>query len=178
MPSYTTKEDIDDAVRLRHPEWLAKYITDDQIPKEVRQHLAEIIEGLFTGRIKLPRGRVPQRDLWYQKKVIAEQVWRVKKSNGYAKIGSAIDHVAKELKCSPRKVWNCWRGFKPAAYEEALEMKLQELHFDTMSDSYYETRAESALEWLKETEGDREFSDEEIEAAAQKLDEDYDWDDY
>jgi hypothetical protein len=39
-------------------------------------------------------------------------------------------------------------------------------------------RAESALEWLKENEGDREFSDEEIEAAAQKLDEDYDWDDY
>ena len=56
MPSYTTKEDIDDAVRLRHPEWLAKYITDDQIPKEVRQHLAEIIEGLFTGRIKPAAG--------------------------------------------------------------------------------------------------------------------------
>jgi hypothetical protein len=175
MPSYTTKEDIDDAVRLRHPEWLAKYITDDQLPKEVRQHLAEIIEGLFTGRIKLPRGRVPQRDLWYQKKVIAEQVWRVKKSNGYAKIGSAIDHVAKELKCSPRKVWNFWRGFNPIAYEE----KLSDMHYDALRDEALEARAESALEWLKENEGDRGFSDEEIEAADQKLDEDLrDWDDY
>jgi hypothetical protein len=51
------------------------------------------------------------------------------------------------------------------------------MHYDAIMDEALEARAgaraESALEWLKENEGDRE-----IEAAAQKLDEDYDWDDY
>jgi hypothetical protein len=34
----------------------------------------------------------------------------------------------------------------------------------------YEARAEAAIEWLKESEGDREFTDEEIQDAANELD--------
>ena len=50
---------------------------------------------------------------------------------------------------------------------------------DAMLDAAYEARSETALEWLKESEGDREFTDEEIEDAAHELDQaSHDLDDY
>ena len=51
------------------------------------------------------------------------------------------------------------------------ELREEELLFDAMVDAAYEARWNDAVEWLKEHEGDREFTDEEIETAAEGLDE-------
>ena len=67
-------------------------------------------------------------------------------------------------------MWGCWKIFDPAGYEHQRE----EAAFEYMLDAANEARAEAALEWLKENEGDREFTDEEIADAAYELDQE-DW---
>jgi hypothetical protein len=150
-----TKEFIDDALGQRDIVALTNLIRDQDLPPEVQQHLADTIHGLLTKKIKWPRRRPPKKGLYRQKQEIAERVWRTMKSNGWKKIGSAIEHIASEEKCSPRTVWECWKVFDPDAYEYRRE----KAEFDFMMDVANEARAEAALEWLKENEGDREFAE-------------------
>jgi hypothetical protein len=166
MPKWTTKAFIDDALGARDIVVLTNLIRDEELPPEVRQHLSNTIHGLLTGSLKFPRRRPPKKGLYWEKQKIAEKVWRAKKYNGWKKISSAVDHVAAELKCSPKKVWECWRIFDPIRYE----LQQEKNEFDFLMNAAYEARAEAAIEWLKESEGDREFTDEEIQDAANELD--------
>jgi hypothetical protein len=127
----------------------------------------------LSGTIKFPRRRPPKRGLYWEKQALAERVWEAKKANGWKKISSAIELVAGEEKCSPRTIWDCWKVFDPAGYE----IRREEAAFDAMLDAANEARAEAALEWLKENEGDCEFTDEEIADAAHELDQE-DWRDH
>jgi hypothetical protein len=142
--------------------------------------LAHTISGLLTRRIKFPKRRPPKIGLRWKRQLIAERVWETKRSKGWKKIDSAINHVAEEFKLSPSTVWKCWSDFgNPAGYE----LKLEKLQYDAMITEAYdlanEARREAAIESLKETKGNREFTDEEIETAANELVEwapDYDYD--
>jgi hypothetical protein len=81
----------------------------------------------------------------------------------------AVAAVAKELKCSQTKVWNAWTGFDPWGYE----LRQEKYAYDAMCDAAYEYRCEVALKSLQEEYGNKlEFTDKEIEARAQELDED------
>ena len=75
--------------------------------------------------------------------------------------------AATEFDCSVRKVEKCYN-----IHRKALEHYQREKdEHDFLIDEYYETRREAAIESLKEEHGDREFTDEEIEAEAEELDE-------
>jgi hypothetical protein len=160
---------IDDAVCNRDAETLTAFIRAGDLAPEVRSHLADVLKGLLTGQIKFPKKRPPKRELRSERQEIAEWVWELKKSKVYPKVENIVDYVAKELGCSTGKVWACWRGFNPAHYEDKLEQR----QYDAMLDEAREALAKAAVEWLKENEGDREFTDEEIEDAAQHLSEEW-----
>ena len=169
MASWVTKAFINDALAARDAVALANLIGDGELAPEVREHLADIIVGLLTGKIKFTKRRPPKRGLHWQKQNIAEAVWNAKKRNGWKKISSAISYVAKELKLSERTVWGCWKVFDAFRYE----IRREKIELDAMLDDGHTARWEAAVEWLTETEGaDRQFTDEEIEAAAERLDED------
>jgi hypothetical protein len=166
VPKWTTKEFIDDALGARNIVALTNLICDDDLPPEVRKHLANIIHGLLSGTIKFPRRRPPKRGLYWDKHTLAVRVWNAKKANGWKKISSAIEQVASEEKCSPRTIWDCWKVFDPAGYE----FQLERVEFDFMMDAGMDERREAAIELLKEEHGEREFTDEEIADAAYEVD--------
>jgi hypothetical protein len=161
-----TKEFINDALGQRDIVALTNLIRDQDLPPEVRQHLADTIHGLLTKKIKWPRRRPPKKGLYSEKRQVAERVWNLKKARGWQKVSSAISHVAKELKLSERTVWGCWKVFDPAGYEYLLKR----VEFDFMMDAGMDERREAAIELLKEEHGEREFTDEEIEDAAYEVD--------
>jgi hypothetical protein len=174
MADWGTKS-IDTAVANRDVETLADLVRADYLSPEARSHLADVLKGLFTGRVKFPKRRPPKRGRFSESRRIAERVWETKKTKRYSKIENAIDDVAEQLGCSAGKVWTCWRDFDPARYEH---QKADDAYW-AMYDAAMEYRAEAALESLQREFGNRaEFSDEEIETAAQEMDEAYrDYDD-
>ena len=104
------KDWIDGAVRDRNIAGLTDLIrTADTLRPETREHLAAVIEGLLTKKIKFPN-RKPKQDLEEKRGAIAERVWEVKKTKGW-KLRSVVDSVAKEMRCSPRTVWAAWDEF-------------------------------------------------------------------
>ena len=105
---------------------LTNLICDDDLPPDVRDHLRQVLSGLLSGGIKFPRRRPPKKGLYGEKQSIALKVWRAKKENGWKKITSAVDHVAKELGRSPKTVWECWRVFDPVGYE----LRREKVEFD------------------------------------------------
>jgi hypothetical protein len=173
MPKWTTKEFVDEAYGNRDVVALANMVRDEELPAEVKQHLSSVILGHLSGTTNFPKRRPPKKGLYWEKRSIAERVWRAKKANGWKKIGSAVDHVAQELRCSSKTVWNAWKVFDPVAYE----LKQEELLFDALLDAANEARWESAIESLKAEHGEREFTDEEIADAAYEIDQ-QDWRDH
>jgi hypothetical protein len=183
---WLTTESIDRAVRERDVEWLANLIHQgDDLTPEVRKYLAGVIADLLKGKRKFPRHRPKKKGLIWEKHKIQVKIWEAIKSQGkplpmrYANGKSvlirgqhslkvAVAAVAKELKCSQTTVWNAWAGFDPWGYE----LQQEKYAYDAMMDSYYEFRADTALESLQREFGNRaEFTDEEIEARAEELDE-------
>ena len=162
---WATAAKIDSAVAERDVEYLAHIIGDEDVPADVRQHLAKVIRDILTGAIAFPRKRPKKKGLNWEKERLAEQVWNIKKSKGWKKISSAVEYVAKEKGCSPRTVWKCWAGFNPVRYE----IKREEALYDAMYSDAMEASREAAMEYLTETEGAREFSNEEIADAEHEL---------
>jgi hypothetical protein len=115
----------------------------------------------------------PKKGLYREKREVAERVWNLKKARGWKKVGSAIEHVAKEMRRSERYVWGCWKIFDPVRHEYQLE----EAEFDAILDAARDARWEATIESLKEEHGEREFTDEEIADAAHELDQ-KGWPDY
>jgi len=168
------ESNIDHAVLERDAELLANLIITEDVNQETKEHLANVIFGLLTGKIKFPRGRPKKKFAEQEREQIAERVLETKKRKGWRKISSAIDEVAKELGLSKKTVWDCWSRFDVIRYE----IRQENYDFDAMLDAHYEQRWEDAKGYLTEKEGARDFTDEEIEAAAQFLDDDRDHDDY
>ena len=77
------KDWIDKAVRDRDVAWLTDLIRRaDTLRPEIREHLAAVMEGLLTKKIKFPN-RKPKQDLEEKRQAIAERVWEVKKTKGW-----------------------------------------------------------------------------------------------
>jgi hypothetical protein len=107
------KDLIDEAVRDRDVALLTHLIRRaDTLRPEIREHLAAVIEGLLTKKIKFPN-RKPKQDLEEKRLAIAVRVREVKKTKGW-KLRSVVDSVAKEMRCSPRTVWSAWDEFGSA----------------------------------------------------------------
>jgi hypothetical protein len=107
------RDGIDQAIRTHDVALLAELIrTANTLTPEARDHLAAVIEGLLTKKIKFPN-RKPKQDLEEKRQAIAEHVWRVKKTSGW-KLRSVVDSVATEKKCSPQTVWAAWGIYGPA----------------------------------------------------------------
>jgi hypothetical protein len=68
VPRWTTKGFIDDALGQRDIVALTNLICDQDLPPEVRQHLADTIHGLLTKKIKWPRRRPPKKGLYWEKR--------------------------------------------------------------------------------------------------------------
>ena len=132
----------------------------------------------------MARGRPKKEGLWAEKDRIRVKVWEVLKSQGYNlpielaggksrlrrgqhSVKVAVAAVAKELKCSETTVWNAWAGFDPLSYEWGREKRQSDFEWDI----HYEYRREAALESLQREFGNRaDFSNEEVEARAQDMD--------
>jgi hypothetical protein len=168
------KSRIDAAVSERDPEFLANLICAEDLSSEVKEHLATTVFELLSSKIKFPRRRPKKRSLDWERRQVGERVWETKKRKAFKKISSAVADVAKDLGLSQKTVWKCWSAFDVLGYE----LRREKLEHDAMIELAYEARWEAAVESLREEHGDREFTDEEIEAEAKVLDEalrDYDY---
>ena len=192
---WITKELIDGYVRDRDVIALCQLIQNAaELTPEVREYLAGAIGDLLTGKRRFPRRRPKKTGLWYEKQRIQVKLWEALKSQGNKlpinladgksclirgkhSIKRAVADVAKELKCSETTVWAAWSGFDPLSYEWGREKH----QLDAEWDRAMELRAELAPESLQREFGNKaEFSDEEVEARAKELDEDWrsDYDDW
>jgi hypothetical protein len=92
------------------------------------------------------------------------------KSGNFAKIDSAVQEVAKQRRISPTTVWKCWSQFDTASYQ----IQHEKAEFDFLCDMAYETGRETAIGSLRKEHGpDKEFTDEEIDAEAERLAEEW-----
>jgi hypothetical protein len=164
---YASKRGIDRAVSDRDLAYLTDLIRDPDMLPELREQLADAILGLLTGQTKRPAHRPKREATIRETEGIGERVWRLRRFEGWKKVTSAVKRVSEELGCSEKKVWNAWRDFDLLKHE----MHHEKASFDAMLNAAHEARLEEAAAWLAENEGAREFSDEEVEAAAKQLDE-------
>ena len=156
---------IDRALNERDFAYLADLIRKSDLSPKVRDHLANVVLGLLTGKIKLPAHRPNKAETAEEPKQIAKMVLQVHKwHRGWEKLSAAIKQVAQRKGCSESKVWNALRNHRLLA-----ELHLDNAEYDTMVDAAYMANREAAIESLKQEYGDREFSDEEVEAALEEL---------
>jgi hypothetical protein len=131
---------IDKAVRERNVAFLTDLIRRNSLAPEIREHLAAVIEGLLTKKIKFPN-RKPKQDSEEKHQVLAERVWEVKKTTGW-KLRSVVDSVAKERRCSPKTVWSAWAVFGPAL--EAGEVLREKYDTDALVEAVMRVGPEGA----------------------------------
>ena len=164
-PPYLTKEDVDSLVAERNIDGLVLTLRKESTSPEVKDYLVEVLSKLLKGEITFPRRRPPNRLLGWEHKDIAKRVVSLNRYHGWDKIGAAVKQTSAEFNCSEPKVWKCLKEFRGL-----IVYQMEEDEYGAMIDAAYEARWEAALESLKETHGDRKFSDEEVEAEAEELD--------
>jgi len=180
MSDTVTKFDLDRALKQRDLVFLSDQISNENLSPEVRSHLAGIIRGLLTGEIKFPKHR-PQaknKNTWK----IALRVFELRRS-GWNKLSGAVEQASVEFKCSTTKVWGCLRELRKVLREVERRNAFEELRWydDWLEEEREERRREEECqeeerreeEWreqwneaeayLIETEGQRDFTDKEIE---------------
>jgi hypothetical protein len=156
---------IDRALNERNFAYLADLIRKSDPSPKVRDHLATVVLGLLTGKIKLPAHRPKRAETAEEAKQIPKMVLQVHKwHRGWEKLSAAVKQVAQRKGCSESKVWNALRNHRLLA-----ELHLDKVEYDTMVDAAYTANREAVIESLKQEYGDREFSDEEVEAAVEEL---------
>ena len=87
--------------------------------QNARSHLAGIIRGLLTGKIKIPNHR-PQQARPKRTLENRAQDFELKR-NGWSKTTAAVKQAAQEFQCKDSKVWACLREFKRTLREIEAE---------------------------------------------------------
>jgi hypothetical protein len=182
MSDPVTKSDLDRALKQRDLIFLSDQISNENLNPEVRSHLGGIIRGLLRGEIKFPKHR-PQaknKNTWK----IALRVFELRRS-GWHKMNAAVEQASTEFKCSTTKVWGCLRELRRVFREIDRWHAYEELRWydDWLEEEKEERRREEERqeeerreeEWLEqwneaeayliETEGEKDFTDKEIEDA-------------
>ena len=122
-------------------------------------------KGVLTRKIKFPPHRPKRLQTYSQAVEIGNRVHELKCETGEE---SRTRWSPPNSSCSISKVEQVY-----AAHKNALkEYQREKYEYDFLLDMAHEARAEAALEYLKEEHGEREYTDEEIESAAQYLDDD------
>jgi hypothetical protein len=62
MADHVDKFDLDRALKERDLDFLSDQICNETLSQETRSHLAQIIRGLLTGKIKFPKRRPPAKN--------------------------------------------------------------------------------------------------------------------
>lgn len=162
---------IDRALDERNFAYLSELIARQDLAADVRAHLANVVLGLLTGKIKFPPHRRKSPRTLSDQLEIGNRVYQLKWQG--VKKPTAI--AADEFQCSISKVEQCCKVHRAALKHYGDEKRRD----DYLWEMHYETRADAALECLKEEHGEREFSDDEIEGKAKELDEAWaNFDDY
>jgi hypothetical protein len=156
-------ERIDRAGHDGDSNYLADLIRKPDLAPEVRDHLATVVFGLLTGKIKRPAHRPKSQKIEQDAKEIAKQVLVLNRWQGWEKRIAAVKHVAQKLGCGEQKVWNALRdhGFE-------AERNLDKREFEILDDANTAMR-EAAVNSLNDKYGDREFTHEEVKAEADEL---------
>jgi hypothetical protein len=105
------KEFIAEAVAQHNIEWLGDMIRKPPACQEVRDYLADVIEGLLSKRISFPN-RKPKQDLEERDVALAARVREIQKEKKW-KLRSIVDFVAEEKRCSKSLVWAAWSEHGP-----------------------------------------------------------------
>ena len=152
---------IDRAVGERDYTYLSKLIGEPNLPPVVREHLALTVLALLTKKIAFPAHRPEKMKTFTEKMAIGARVRELK--NQRAK--KPFETVSVEFNCCVRKVQSCWAVYRDLA-EELSRAKHEN---DALREMAYEANRAAAVQSLKEEHGDRDFSEEEIEAAEHEL---------
>ena len=157
---------IDRALNERNFAYLADLIRKSDPSPKVRDHLATVVLGLLTGKIKLPAHRPKRAETAEEAKQIPKMVLQVHKwHRGWEKLSAAVKQVAQRKGCSELErygmlcatigFWqSCiWTTPNTTPWSMPLTRRI----------------GKQPIESLKQEYGDREFSDEEVEAAFEAL---------
>lgn len=184
MANDVSKFDLDRALKQRDLVFLSDQVANEDLSPKVRSHLAGIIRGLLTGEIKIPNHRPPadssKKNTWK----IALRVFELRRS-GWGKVSAAIKRASEEFGCSETKVWTCLRKFREVLRDSQLhhdwydhwreEQRLEKRQEEERREEerQEEERHEEWIEqcnraeaYLIETQGQRTFTDKEIEDVA------------
>jgi hypothetical protein len=143
------KEAISTAIEQRNIELLGGLIRKP-LPQEIRDHLADVIEGLLSKQISFPN-RKPKQDLEDTRCELACRVRDVKKEKDW-KLRAVVDFVAKEKRCSPSTVWSAWGQYGPSIV--ATEILREQYDLDALADNLMKAARE----------GRKKLTDEEMTA--------------
>ena len=157
--------DIDRALEERNFSFLSELICRQDLAADTRTYLAKVVLGLLTGKIKYPPHRRKSAHTFMNALEIGNRVQQLK----WQGVKKPTVVAATEFECSVRKVEQCYAAHKAALKHYGDEKR----QHDYLIDMAYETLRESAIEALKEEHGEREFSEEEIGAAAEKIEEEW-----
>ncbi|MGH6748710.1 MAG: hypothetical protein ACRECI_05270 [Methyloceanibacter sp.] len=186
MADSVSKSDLDRALKQRDLVFLSDQVGNDDLSPKVRSHLAAIIRGLLTREIKIPNHRPPvdssKKNTWK----IALRVFELRRS-GWDKMSAAIKQAQEEFKCSETKVWTSLRKFRGVLRASQLhldnwyddwreerqreerreeEQREEERQEEERREEEWRERCNEAEAYLIETEGQRAFTDKEIEDVA------------
>lgn len=167
---YADKEWVNDALTERDFECLVSLLHDQDTPSDVRDYLAEVVLGLLTGKVKLPAHRPTKRATSEMDAKRGQLVWELKQQKEWRKTSAAVKRAAELLGCSKDTVWKSWGRFLRSRQALREERAQFDAEMD-LANEFYEFRWSEAVAYLKSEEGERDFTDEEIEAAAEILDE-------
>jgi hypothetical protein len=186
MAERVEKADLDRALRERDLVFLSDQVANEELDAETRSHLARIIRGLFTGETRFPKHRPrtshSKKNTWK----IALRVVELRRDGGWSKKNAAVKKVAEEFNCSDTKVWGCLRQFRKVLREiddqyepydhwqeerhreegREEERREEERQEEERREEEWREQLNAAEAYLFETEGDRDFTDKEIEDAA------------
>ena len=154
---------IDRAVGERDYTYLSTLIGEPNLPPDVREHLGWIVLALLTKKIKFPAHRSAKTKTFSEKMAIGSRVRDLK----HQRAKKPFETVAVEFNCSVKKVQNCWAVYR----DLAKELSRAKHEANALREMAYEANRAAAVQSLKEEHGDRDFSEEEIEAAEHELNE-------
>ena len=152
---------VDHATRERDYTYLCKLIGDPDLPPDVRAHLAKIILALLTKKIQFPAHRLAKSKTFMDQIAIGSRIQDLKRQGAK----KPFETVAVEFGCSVRKVQGCWAVYR----DFSRELQAEKYRDDYERDMAHEAHRAAAVQSLKDEHGDRDFSEEEIEAAEQEL---------